>query len=264
MSRQASGLPVLLGVIAIALLLVGFRHFIWGPQASVGELLPFPARATGMLRAYFSSWEQVGLGQPGPSSPAYFLLGIFPLVTLGAAGAAQKLLILTLALVALWGAYRLMADLVDRPARWAAGATYVLSTTGYVAFREGSLGALVFASAAPFALHSLLRFTGWVRPAAWSAGREAAVLAVAGAVSAAFVPGSLFIYLLALVLLTIGRAAARTAFLNHEERASGAGGSCRVLDSPVALEPHLVLSGWPPRTIDRRRHVAFLRLRVPR
>jgi GT2 family glycosyltransferase len=205
MSRQASGLPVLLGVVAIAFLLVGFRHFLWGPQASVGELLPFPARATGMLRAYFSSWEGVGLGQPGPSSPAYFLLGIFPLVTLGAAGAAQKLLILTLALVALWGAYRLMADLVDRPARWAAGVTYVLSTTGYVALREGSLGALVFASAAPFALHSLLRFTGWVRPAAWSAGREAAVLAVAGAVSAAFVPGSLFIYLLALVLLTIGR-----------------------------------------------------------
>nr|MBA2601156.1 glycosyltransferase family 2 protein [Actinomycetota bacterium] len=204
--RQAAGLPVLLGVVAIVLLLIGFRHFLWGPQASVGELLPFPARGTGMLRAYFSSWEGVGLGQPGPTSPAYFLLGLWPLITLGAAGAAQKLLILSLALVALWGAYRLMADLVDRPARWAAGVTYVLSTTGYVALREGSLGALVFASAAPFALHSLLRFTGWVRPAAWSAGREAAVLAVAGAVSASFVPGSLIIYVLALLLLTIGRA----------------------------------------------------------
>jgi hypothetical protein len=159
-----------------------------------------------MFRAFSSPWRSVGLGQPGPAPPAFALLGIFPVVTLGAAGAAQKLLVLTLGVVGFAGAYRMVADLVDRAGRFAAGAAYMMGAVGYAGLREGSLGSLVFGAAAPFVVLVLVRLTGWVRPPGWNRGRAVARLALGSAVSAAFVPGSLAIYALVAVLLVAARA----------------------------------------------------------
>ncbi|MEA2460799.1 MAG: hypothetical protein QOH90_976, partial [Actinomycetota bacterium] len=77
---------------------------------------------------------------------------------------------------------------------------------GYAGLRDGSLGTLVFGAAAPFVLLVLVRLTGWVRPPAWNRGRAVARLGLGVAVSAAFVPGSMFIYALVAVLLVIVRA----------------------------------------------------------
>lgn len=190
------------GAVALAL---GFRHYIWSPPASVGELLPFPDNATAMWRTFLSPWQAAGLGSPGPASPALAILGIFPVALLGAAGAAQKALVATAGVMAFVGAYRLLSEVVDRGGRWAAGLAYALGGVGYAGVRDGDLGALAFGAAAPFALHSLLRMTGWVRPSRWRAGTEAAKLALAAAVSASFVPGSLLLYGLAAVVLTATR-----------------------------------------------------------
>jgi hypothetical protein len=127
------------------------------------------------------------------------------MITLGAAGAAQKLLILTLGIVGFAGAYRLVADLVDRAGRFTAGAIYMMGAVGYSGLREGSLSSLVFGSVAPFVLLVLVRLTGWVRPPGWNRGRAVARLALGAAVSAAFVPGSLFIYLAVGFLLMFTR-----------------------------------------------------------
>lgn len=200
----------MLQVMGVALLLLGlalgFRHFVWGPPASVGELLPFPERATGLWRAWASAWQGAGLGYEGPSPPAFFMLGFFQIATLGAAGAAQKLLVLVLGLSAAIGAYRLVGDVVDRVARVAAALVYMLGAVGYAGMRSGLLGALVFGAAAPFALHSMLRFSGWARPPRWSAGREAARLGLFAAISAAFAPESMLLYVLVAVLLSVTRA----------------------------------------------------------
>jgi GT2 family glycosyltransferase len=206
MSRRMSGLPGLIALVTFIAFLLAFRNYLWSPPVSVGELLPYPDRATAMWREFFSPWRGVGLGQPGPGTPGFLALGIFPVITFGAMGFAQKLLMATLAIIAFIGAWRLVTPLVDPMGRLTAAIVYVTGGVGYTGIREGALGALVFAAAAPFALGSLMKLTGWTRPAAWDPGREIARLAAAAALSASFVPGSLFLYGVTAAVLAAGRA----------------------------------------------------------
>jgi GT2 family glycosyltransferase len=200
--RGWAGLVVFLCAIAI---LLGFRGFLFSPPVAVGDLLPYPDRATGLLRAFVSPWQGVGLGQAGPTSPAFAFLGIFPVVTLGAVGAAQKLLVVTLGLFAFVGGYRLVGEVIDRPSRVAAGLAYALGNVGYAGLQHGDLSALAFGAACPFVLHDMLRLSGWMRPPGWSRGRAVARLGVAAGVSGAFLPGSLFLYAIAAVALSACR-----------------------------------------------------------
>ncbi len=196
------------GAVAALLLigfLLGFRHILFGPPASVGELLPYPERATALWRAFVSPWRAVGLGQAGPAPPAFAFLGVFPIMTLGATGLAQKLLILGLGFAGFTGAYLLVSELVDRPSRYVAATVYALGAVGFAGVRQGALGAMVFGACAPFVLVVMIRLIGWVRPPGWNRGRAVARVALGVAVSAAFVPGSLFMYLVAAVLLAATR-----------------------------------------------------------
>ena len=196
------------GFIAAILLigfLLGFRHILFGPAASVGELLPYPERATALWRAFIAPWRGVGLGQPGPAPPAFAFLGVFPMLTLGATGLAQKLLVLGLGGAAFAGAYAMVAELVDRPSRYVSATVYALGAVGYASVRQGALGAMVFGALAPFVLMAMIRLIGWVRPAAWNRGRAVARVALGVAISAAFVPGSIFLYAIAAVLIAATR-----------------------------------------------------------
>lgn len=197
------------GVVAflcLVVLLLGFRGFLFSAPAAVGDLLPFPDRATGLLRAFVSPWQSVGLGQPGPASPAFAMLGVFPVLTLGVTSVAQKVLVVSLGMIGFVGGYRLVGEVVDRPARLAAGLVYALGNVGYAGLQHGDLSALVFGAAAPFVLHDMLRLSGWMRPPGWSRARALARLGLGAAVSAAFLPGTLLLYLLAAVALTACRA----------------------------------------------------------
>lgn len=208
LTSRASGWPLAIAAVVVMALLVGFRHFLWAPPASTGELLAYPGSATGMWRTFLSAWQPAGLGYPGPAPPAFVFLGFFSLLTLGAAGAAQKLLLVTLAVAAGIGAYRLTSEVVDRPARIAAALAYVLGAVGYSGVRGGHLAALAFGAAAPFVVHSFLRLSGWIRPPGWNAGREVARATLGIAASVAFVPGSLALYALVALVLSV----AKTAF----------------------------------------------------
>jgi GT2 family glycosyltransferase len=190
------------GVVAVCVLVVlGFRGFFWAPVATFGEILPFPEGATSMWRQWASPWQDAGLGSPESAPTAFLVLGVVQFLSFGAIGFAQKLLILLLGVAAFLGATRLVSELVDRFARFTTGVVYVLGAIGYSGLRDGSLGALVFGAAAPFVLLSILRLVGWIRPPLWSAGREVATLALFAALSAAFVPGSLILYLAAALIL---------------------------------------------------------------
>lgn len=213
LGSNLKGWPAVALALGVILLVLGFRHILFEPPSAVGELLPYPERATALWRAFLTPWRAVGLGEPGPSLPAFALLGIFPILTLGAVGVAQKLLILSLGAIAFAGASALVSDLVDRRARLVAGAAYALGAIGYAGVRQGALAAMVFAAAAPVALTSMLRLIGWVRPPNWNRARAVASVALASAVSAAFVPGSLVLYVVMAVLL----ASTRT-FLNRGSR----------------------------------------------
>ena len=199
------GLTGALAAIVALVILVGFRSFIWSAPVSVGELLPYPERVTSLWSTWAAPWHGAMLGESGQAPPGFALLGLAPILTLGATAAAQKVLVFLLGGIAFVGAYKLVADLVDRPARMAAGVAYAIGGIGYAAIREGRLGALMFAAAAPFALRYIVQLTGWSRPPGWNRGMTVARLVLAATVSAAFVPGSLFLYLIAAAVLAGGR-----------------------------------------------------------
>jgi GT2 family glycosyltransferase len=205
LSTRFKGLTGILAAITGFVILIGFRGFIWSSSVAVGELLPYPDRTTALWKAWASPWHAAGLGEVGTSPPAYALLGLISPLSFGSPGGAQKILVFLLGAVAFFGAYKLVADLVDRPARMAAGVAYAIGGIGYAAIREGRMGALVFAAAAPYALRYMVRLTGWSRPPGWNRGKTVSRLVLAAAISAAFVPGSLFIYLLATAVLAGGR-----------------------------------------------------------
>ena len=200
------GWPAALGIGTLLALLLGFRNLLFAPPVTVAELLPYPGPATGMWRAFLSSWRDAGLGEPGLAPPGFALLGLFPLLTLGALGAAQKLLVVALTLAAGVSAYKLVQDVAERAGKLVAASIYALGSVAYAGLRGGRLGAMVFAAAAPAVLLFLLRLTGWTRPAGWRRGRAVARVALGAAVSAAFVPGSLVLYALAAAVLAAARA----------------------------------------------------------
>lgn len=223
LGARLKGWPAVVGIAALIGLLLGLRYFLWGPSAAIGELLPYPERATGLWRAFVSPWRAAGLGEPGSAPPAFALLGSVPFTTLGL-GSPQKLLVLGLIVVSFIGVYRLVADLVDRPARYAAGLVYALGGVGYASMRAGELSALVFGAVAPFVVLFVVRLTGWVRPPGWSRSRAVARLGFASAISAAFVPGSLVLYGLVAAVLAGARATFdRTAKATAGLAATGAG-----------------------------------------
>ncbi|MEA2452361.1 MAG: hypothetical protein QOG04_1071 [Actinomycetota bacterium] len=211
LGARSVGIAVLLLLVGVIGFLLGFRHFLWAPQAAIGELLPYPDRATALLRAWASPWQGVGLGQPGPAPTSLALLGLVPLLTFGAVGAAQKVLVLGLGLIAFVGAYHLIAEVADRRARLVSGFAYALGAVGYASMREGTLGAMVLGAAAPFVLHSFIRLTGWVRPPGWNRNRTIARVALGSAVAGAFVPGSLLLFAIVAVILAAFHAELGTA-----------------------------------------------------
>lgn len=211
LGARSLGIAALLLFVGLVGFSLGFRHFLWAPQASIGELLPYPDRATALLRAWASPWQGVGLGQPAPAAPALALLGLVPAVTFGAVSAAQKVLVLGLGLIAFVGAYHLISEVADRRARLVSGFAYALGAVGYASMREGTLGAMVLGAAAPFVLHAFIRLTGWVRPPGWNRNRAIARVALGSAVAGAFVPGSLLLFAIVAVILAAFHAELGTA-----------------------------------------------------
>lgn len=179
---------------ALLLLLLGFRNALWSAPVAAGDLLPFPGRAPALLGTYLSPWLHSGLGHPWPSPPAFGILGWFSMLTLGDAGGAQKLALVVFGVTAFIGAYRLVGESVDRTSRLVAGAVYLLGGVGYAGMRNGHLGALMVGAVAPFVIHPFLAFIGWQRPPAFRRGKVVAQAALAGAVGASMVPGSLVFF----------------------------------------------------------------------
>ena len=221
LGARSIGLAVFVTILGLVGFLLAFRHFLWAPQASIAELLPYPERATALLRSWASPWQGVGLGYPGPAPPSLALLGLVPLLTLGAVGAAQKVLVLGLGLVGFIGAYHLISEVADRKARVVAGFAYALGAVGYASMRQGALGAMVLGAAAPFILHAFIRLTGWVRPPGWNRNRAIARVALASAVAAAFVPGSMLLFAIVALIL----ASFRTELGTVRRSLSGLGSS---------------------------------------
>ena len=141
-------------------LLAGSRNLITGGIPSVHELAPFPDRATGLLRAFFSGWRQVGLGGEAPAPVAFGVLGVAGALLGGATALLRTVVLLGALPLGAVGAYRLARPLSSPRARVACLIVYVAVPLPYNALASGRMSGLVAYAAAPWVLARLLRATG--------------------------------------------------------------------------------------------------------
>jgi hypothetical protein len=191
--------------VALLLLFLAFRNAFFSLPANAGDLLPFPASATDLWSSYLSPWVHSGLGHAWPSPPAFGVLGWFSMLTLGNAGAAQKLALLVFGSVAFIGAYRLVGDSVDRIARLVAASVYLLGGVGYAGMRNGHLSALVVGATAPFVLRPFLTLIGWQRPPGFRRTSTVGQAVLAAAIAGSLVPGSLVYFAACASILALVR-----------------------------------------------------------
>ena len=152
--------PLLVWIGIGAVLLVGSRGLLTSRLPTVGEIVPFPDGPGTFLRLFVSGWRTTGLGSEGSAPAAFGFLGLAGVVLVGAMGLLQKLLVLGLVPVGIWGATRLARPLDSARARLVAGVIYAANPLPYNALARGRWGGLLAYAVAPFILARLLRASG--------------------------------------------------------------------------------------------------------
>jgi hypothetical protein len=153
-------LPLVVWSVIAAVLLVGSRSLLSARLPTVGELVPFPDGPGTFLRLFTSGWRTTGLGSEGSAPAAFGFLGLAGVVLFGAMGLLQKLLVLGMLPLGIWGATRLARPLDTTRARLLAGVVYAANPLPYNALARGRWSGLLAYAAAPFILGRLLRAMG--------------------------------------------------------------------------------------------------------
>ncbi len=201
--------------VLVLVLLVGSRGLLAGRLPAVGQFAPVPGVGA-LFRQFTSGWRLSGLGAESPAPPAFAFLGLVGTILFGAAGAAQKLLILGLVPLGLLGAFRL-ARSVDVPRAGLVGlAAYAVVPLPYASLARGRWDGLIAYAIAPWLLSRMRAGAeGMGERAAepadgrhrepflfeWRSGLGVALLL---GVAAAFAPGALAMTLLLGVGVLLG------------------------------------------------------------
>ncbi|HEX2736990.1 MAG TPA: glycosyltransferase, partial [Acidimicrobiia bacterium] len=143
--------PIAVGGFVLAFAyLVGSRSFITGRVPEVGAFLQWPG--AGRLGATFASaWRYSGLGHALPAAPAFALLSVLNVVTLGRSSLAQTIFVLAAVPIGALGVYRCARPLSPSvvPASAAAFA-YAVNPVARNMLAAGRLGPLVFFALLPY------------------------------------------------------------------------------------------------------------------
>ncbi len=144
------------GILALVVLVLALRSFIFAGTFTLGELRPFP-RLGGALSAYLARLRPEGFDLATPAGPGLVVLGALRSLVGGSAALAQKLVLLLPLIAAGFGAVRLgwVLGIGGRGRRWVALLGMVNPVT-LVLLREGAVGGLVIWSASMWAAASLL------------------------------------------------------------------------------------------------------------
>ena len=138
------------GVLTLVLV-VGTRGLITGDLPAVGQFAAPPSVGT-LFRQFLSGWRLTGLGAESPAPPAFAFLGVAGTLLFGAVGVAQKILVLGMLPLGLFGAYRL-ARSVDVPRAGLVGlVAYAVVPLPYAALARGRWDGLIAYAAAPWLL----------------------------------------------------------------------------------------------------------------
>jgi GT2 family glycosyltransferase len=161
-------------VLAALVLAYGARQLLGAPLPVIGQLAHVPGSGT-LLAQFTAGWRTAGVGSQSSTPPAFGLLGLSGVVTLGSTGLLQKILFVGSLPAGAVGAYR-MARPLPTWSRLLAALVYLAIPLSYNAMAQGHLQALLVVAASPWLLSRLVRASrlapfGTARPEA--PGREA-------------------------------------------------------------------------------------------
>lgn len=203
------------GSLLLILYLAGAANLLGAGPIVGGEIAPWPEQAREFFRAYVSPANGDPLASDSFASPGQALLGLVSLLGFGSPWLAQRLVVLGLLPLAWLLALRAGRLVTVRPGPRVLGATlYAISPVLLGAISAGRLGVMVVATLLPGLLLVGLSAadprndsrTAWRSTALLSLG-----LVVAAAMAPALLPllGVLYIGLVVLALLRVGRRAGR-------------------------------------------------------
>ncbi|MGI8426572.1 MAG: glycosyltransferase family 2 protein [Actinomycetota bacterium] len=180
----------LAGLAIVALLTLAMRNILVGGPLAAGSLLPFPEQTNRFMSEFLSGWRDVRLGTRSAAPAAFPVFWLFSLAGLGKAALAQKLMIVVLVGLGLFGVNRLIGKRTGPAlARIIAVAVYSLSPVLGTVVSTGDIQALALYSALPYMLDLGFKILGASEPG--QATKHVARLALLTAAVVALAPSAL-------------------------------------------------------------------------
>lgn len=135
--------------VLLLVMVVGTRALLLGQIPSVGQFTPFPSVGS-LYKQFFSGWRLSGLGGESPAPPAFAVMAVAGTLLFGAVGMLQKLLVLGMVPLGMFGAYRLVRS-VDVPRAGLVGlAAYAAIPLPYAALARGRWDGLIAYAVIPW------------------------------------------------------------------------------------------------------------------
>ncbi len=165
--RRSRIVPIAMGATALVLL-VALRGLLRGAWPELGSVAGFDAGPVSLLTQHLRGLHAVGFDGRAPAPTAGALIGLAGLVSLGAMGVLQHLLVLGTMPLGLVGIWRMSSALGSRPARVVTMAVYAAIPLPFNALAQGRWAGLVLYAATPWMLHIVLHASA---AGPWGAGR---------------------------------------------------------------------------------------------
>jgi len=180
----------LAGLSIVLLVAFAMRNILVGGPLAAGSLLPFPEQTNRFMSEFLSGWRDVRLGTRSAAPAAFPIFWLFSLAGLGKAALAQKLMIVTLVGVGLYGVNRSVGKRTEPVlARTVAMGVYALSPVLGTAVSSGDIQALALFAALPYMVDLGFKILGGSEPG--SSGKNLARLGILTAAVVAVAPSSL-------------------------------------------------------------------------
>jgi len=146
-----------IGILAVAFVLLAARNLWSDGFPAIGYTLPFPSNGWDVLNAYAGGWNPAGFGSGDPLRPLLAIAGIAKIVTLNAPTFGEYLLGAGSLLVGIWGMTRLLRTWSIRPApALLAGIVYVAGPGVQGIGANTHIGTLLAVGVLPWAIRMAL------------------------------------------------------------------------------------------------------------
>ncbi|MGK2956870.1 MAG: glycosyltransferase [Acidimicrobiales bacterium] len=153
--RKSRVVPLAIGTTSLVLLVAG-RQLFMGTWPEFGSIGGFDASVLKLLGDYVRGWQSVGFDAQSPAPTATAIIGLLGILSVGAMGVLQHLLVLGSIPLGLAGIWRLSAAFDSKQARAVTFVAYAVVPLPFNALANGNLGALVLYAAAPWILRRLM------------------------------------------------------------------------------------------------------------